>query len=74
MTVEIVGQKENWVLLTSEGNGVEFKGNILIDNYIHFTYTTLKIINLQNIISGSKNFATKLPTENPSFKNEGIVI
>ena len=46
MTVEIMGQTENWVLLTSEGNGVEFKGNILIDNYIHFTYTTLKIINL----------------------------
>ena len=65
MIVEIMGQKENWVLLTIEGNGVEFKGNMLIDNYIHFTYTTLKIINLQNIISGSKTFATKLASENP---------
>ena len=43
MKFEIMGQKEKWLIFEKEGNGVEYKGNIL------YKVNILKLLNMYMI-------------------------
>ena len=46
MKFEIMGQKEKWLIFGKDGNGVEYKGNILYEENINYIskYECMKIL------------------------------